>query len=328
MIEKSFRSSLLISILMLILSSCGDKNFRAEGDDRIYGKSMPSVGVLYEKILSDSAGQRKPVVVFSHWDDPEDISDAVYVFFDGESRGPTSHQKFLNRMLYIGPRTDTGAAKTLYMPFLSMSFAERVNSPLELTKPGAYEDNRKYFAAYIAANCVSEREKAFDKLFEFAKANNLGAVHALGKCHGSHPESEFKYPNSDRGTLSYLDTAVEMLKNYKYSLAFENTDVDGYVTEKIASPFLAGTIPIYSGNKKVLDLIDGDTFLYLGDQDISKILNQQSFDEAKRKSMVEKKKIKDAAVYYFSWHPDISPLLRNAQQKTISDDIVDIIKSM
>lgn len=39
----------------------------------------------------------------------------------------------------------------------------------------------------------------------------------------------------------------ETLKEYNFTLAFENADYNGYITEKIIHAFMAGTIPLYWG---------------------------------------------------------------------------------
>ena len=61
---------------------------------------------------------------------------------------------------------------------------------------------------------------------------------------------------------------LDFIKNYKFNLALENMDVDGYVTEKIMEPFVTRTIPIYWGNRQVkrefgeggyIDISDFDT---------------------------------------------------------------------
>ena len=44
---------------------------------------------------------------------------------------------------------------------------------------------------------------------------------------------------------------LNFIRRYKFNIAVENTDVDGYVTEKIMEPFVAGTVPIYWGNSWV-----------------------------------------------------------------------------
>lgn len=44
---------------------------------------------------------------------------------------------------------------------------------------------------------------------------------------------------------------VRFVGNYKFTLAFENSASDGYTTEKLVEPMLAGSLPIYWGNPKV-----------------------------------------------------------------------------
>jgi hypothetical protein len=38
--------------------------------------------------------------------------------------------------------------------------------------------------------------------------------------------------------INYMNTAADVMSNYKYALSFENSQVDGYVTEKLATPLL------------------------------------------------------------------------------------------
>ena len=57
-----------------------------------------------------------------------------------------------------------------------------------------------------------------------------------------------KFNNNVGGAVT---NKVEFIKNYKFNLAFENMNVDGYVTEKIMEAFVAQTIPIYWGSKQV-----------------------------------------------------------------------------
>jgi hypothetical protein len=44
----------------------------------------------------------------------------------------------------------------------------------------------------------------------------------------------------------------ETLKEYNFALTFENSDFDGYITEKILHAFMAGTIPLYWGGGQFL----------------------------------------------------------------------------
>jgi len=45
-----------------------------------------------------------------------------------------------------------------------------------------------------------------------------------------------------------IEDKISFLEKYKFSIAMENSEGDGYTTEKINQSFIAGTIPIYYGN--------------------------------------------------------------------------------
>jgi hypothetical protein len=53
----------------------------------------------------------------------------------------------------------------------------------------------------------------------------------------------------------------EVLKNYKFSICFENFQMHGYVSEKIFDCFYVGTIPIYLGAPNINQLIPKETFI-------------------------------------------------------------------
>jgi hypothetical protein len=44
---------------------------------------------------------------------------------------------------------------------------------------------------------------------------------------------------------------LAFVRDYKFTLAFENSASDGYTTEKLVEPMLAGSLPIYWGNPQV-----------------------------------------------------------------------------
>ena len=56
---------------------------------------------------------------------------------------------------------------------------------------------------------------------------------------------------------------MEFFKDYKFSIAMENTEGDGYVTEKIIDSFISGTIPIYYGSYLVEEYINPKTYIYV-----------------------------------------------------------------
>ncbi len=64
---------------------------------------------------------------------------------------------------------------------------------------------------------------------------------------------------------------IKFLKNYKFSIAMENSKGDGYMSEKIVDSFKAGTIPIYYGDYMLDEFINPKTYILIkGKNDINK----------------------------------------------------------
>ena len=62
---------------------------------------------------------------------------------------------------------------------------------------------------------------------------------------------------------------IKFLKNYKFSIAMENSKGDGYISEKIVDSFKAGTIPIYYGDYMLDEFINPKTYILIkGEKDI------------------------------------------------------------
>lgn len=285
------------------------------------------------------------------------VHDVVFVFIDGEAhdfdeivgregqvfggvasaggvRGGSGVKftggELSNRLFYWGRGRMEKAGRSIFLPFFVTSFVERWEySPALLARGGQFEP-RQFFAVYMASNCVPMRQNAFDKLYEFAKKNNLGEVHAVGACHGSYKEAERHYKGTERinSEINYMNTASDVMKNYKYSLSFENIQIDGYVTEKLASPLLVNTVPIYLGSRRAKELVNTEAFYYCDDlEEFEKLLVVENFSEEKRKQMVESYKLTGEGIYQFSWHPDVAPIYQrlSGASTTIADDLVDVV---
>jgi hypothetical protein len=57
---------------------------------------------------------------------------------------------------------------------------------------------------------------------------------------------------------------LAIFEKYKYSLTAENSpNVPGYMTEKILSPFVANSVPIYFGSDHILKLFNAKSFYYM-----------------------------------------------------------------
>jgi hypothetical protein len=56
---------------------------------------------------------------------------------------------------------------------------------------------------------------------------------------------------------------LDIYKDYKFTIAFENSAAKGYVCEKITQPLLVGSIPIYWGAPDVEDYINPEAFIHV-----------------------------------------------------------------
>ena len=83
-----------------------------------------------------------------------------------------------------------------------------------------------------------------------------------------------KYKNVDMGgkyknNIGKIVNKIEFLSSYKFSIAMENTEGDGYISEKIIDSFLSGTIPIYYGSYLLDEFINPKSFILIrGNTDI------------------------------------------------------------
>lgn len=76
-----------------------------------------------------------------------------------------------------------------------------------------------------------------------------------------------KGKNAKESRLSYnwvLDK-LDFLKEYKFTIAFENFSSPGWVTEKLTHPMLVNSIPIYVGHKDVSKEFNTKSFINYND---------------------------------------------------------------
>ena len=83
-----------------------------------------------------------------------------------------------------------------------------------------------------------------------------------------------KYKKVDMGgkylnNVGIVNNKVEFLSSYKFSIAMENTEGDGYASEKIIESFVSGTIPIYYGDYMIEEYINPKSFILIrGEKDM------------------------------------------------------------
>ena len=115
------------------------------------------------------------------------------------------------------------------------------------------QPKRKKFCAGVISNCKLTKFR----LNFIKKLNEYKKVDMGGKCR-----------HNIKGKIK---NKIEFLSNYKFSIAMENSNGDGYLSEKIVDSFLAGTIPIYYGDYLLDEFINPKSYILIkGEKDIDK----------------------------------------------------------
>ena len=134
---------------------------------------------------------------------------------------------------------------------------------------------RKKFCAAVISN--SKRSDRFRLKF-INLLNNYKKIDMGGK-----------YNNNIGGRVL---NKTKFLNSYKFSIAMENSNGDGYISEKIINSFMSGTIPIYYGDYMIDEFINPKSYILIkGEKDIKKkieyIKKIDNNDEMYRKILKE-----------------------------------------
>lgn len=121
---------------------------------------------------------------------------------------------------------------------------------------------RKKFCAFICrADYFGDRGFFADQISKIATINFPGT---------------FRHNDDDKKML-YNDNKLDYLRQFKFNLCPENSNNEGYVTEKIFDALTAGCIPIYWGanNQPEPNIINKNAVFFLNlNQDNEKVLSE------------------------------------------------------
>ena len=134
---------------------------------------------------------------------------------------------------------------------------------------------RKFCAAVISNHLFSNgfRIKFINELNKYKKVEMGG-----------------KYMNNIGGPVK---NKTKFLTSYKFSIAMENTEGQGYISEKILDSLIAGTIPIYYGGYMIDEFINPKAFILIkNENDMKKkidYIKKIDNDEKLYKSILKEK---------------------------------------
>ncbi len=120
---------------------------------------------------------------------------------------------------------------------------EKIREPKELDEQALL---KRKFCNFVYSNSITAnhiRGEFFEKLSRYKKVDSGG-----------------KYLNN----IGYqVPKKVDFIKDYKFTIAFENSVCEGYTTEKIFEPMVFNSIPIYYGNPLVDKDFNPSSFIWL-----------------------------------------------------------------
>jgi len=108
----------------------------------------------------------------------------------------------------------------------------------QIQQPAVQYDEAIKGAVFLARNCRSQNNR---EAVVRALQNSTFRVDSLSSC--------LRNANPPPGLSLKNKTAV--MQHYLFYLAFENQNVDDYITEKLWGPFQSGTVPVYFGARNV-----------------------------------------------------------------------------
>ncbi len=228
--------------------------------------------------------------------------NSLNILVDGEANNLNINKPF-DFIFTTLKKNYNNKTDTIYIPFWSMSFNEINNYSIpDLLK--RYKYPKYKFCAFMYSNCnVQTRNNFFDILQK--KSGNR--VDSLGKCKRNLNIID----KNERDKNFFLDKAIDNYKKYKFVISFENKIEDGYITEKIILPLLAGCIPIYLGPKEVEEQFNKNCFISVNDFEsfedcISYVLYVDNNDELYNKyinsPIISESNLKIYADWYYRSH--------------------------
>jgi hypothetical protein len=76
-----------------------------------------------------------------------------------------------------------------------------------------------------------------------------------------------KLRSSKDFNMNWAREKLAFIEGYKFTIAFENTSLPGFTTEKLIHPLLARSVPIYWGNPQVTEYFNPRAFINCADYD-------------------------------------------------------------
>jgi len=155
---------------------------------------------------------------------------------------------------------------------------------------------KKKFCVFISSNDVGFRNNFFKELCKYKKVESWGKV--LNNMGRGIPKTVEVDKNIKSKTETKELVPRDFLKQYKFTIAFENASHVGYTSDRKIEPMMANSIPIYWGNPLIHREFNTKSFVNYHDfekeikKKIPKIFFELPFIDWLTKRYIEKETFK------------------------------------
>ena len=205
------------------------------------------VNALKKYNIEYSISEKPEVLFYSVFGNRHNLfKDCIKVFYCGEPMAPD----FSDCDYAIGFDKISFGNRYLRRPLWFPD--ESIIAPIEISDDEAL--SRKFcnfvYSNDKDGNAVGLRTKFAKLLMEYKQVDCPGRV-----------LNNMKSNLLAREDRNWTQSKVDFLKDYKFTIAFENSSYNGYTTEKMLNPLSARSIPIYWGNPEVEEDFNPEAFV-------------------------------------------------------------------
>jgi hypothetical protein len=155
----------------------------------------------------------------------------------------------------IYPGTTIPNMPITYYPTHIVSTTAVMKEPKPFNKKNGY--GTEVPVALFTSNCqLAGAKERYSYLQELMSHID---VHSYGKCFNNRQEPTSLLDSPDWPPIAQRRARkIQVLSNYKFYLAFENSPIDDYVSEKVYEGLFAGTLPVYRGAQGIHRFMPGN----------------------------------------------------------------------
>lgn len=167
------------------------------------------------------------------------FKDCIRIFWTGEPVVPN-----FNFCDYsISFTRETFGGRNLFLPLSIWRIITSAEN--ESDKVCVPPHNRK-FCSFVYSNETFGEGAIYRKQFCKELMKQYKHVDCAGRVLHNFDSPQLSARNNEK---NWHKSKIEYLSGYKFNIAFENSNSDGYITEKLVDPFMANSVPIYWGSE-------------------------------------------------------------------------------